>query len=221
MKIRIVIADDHGVLAAGLGALIGQEPGMEVVGTARDGRAALAVIRATEPNVVLMDLSMPEMNGFEATRLSVAQRPQTKVLCLSMYADKRFVASALEAGAAGYLLKESAPEELVHAIRTVAEGGTYLSPAIAGPLVADYVARRAQDGGGKGAALTGRQREVLQLLAEGHSAKAIANRLGVSVKTVGTHREHLMRKLGIRSVAGLTKYAVREHLTTSEPDGPE
>ncbi len=218
MSIRIVLADDHAIFVAGLRALLEQQPDMEVVGDARDGAEAVKVVLKKTPHVVVMDVSMPGMNGIEATRQILAKRPRIKVLCLSMHAEKHFVAAVLEAGASGYLLKDCALEELSRAVRTVVADQTYLSPSVAGLIVADFKARRASGGSAGASPLSEREREVLRLLAEGHSTKAIAGRLYVSVKTVGTHRQHLMRKLNIHSVAALTKYAIREGLTSMETD---
>ncbi len=217
MSIRIVLADDHDIFVAGLRALLETQPDMDVIGDAQDGPDAVKIVIDKQPHVVLMDVSMPGMNGIEATRQILAKRPRTRVLCLSMHSEQRFVSAVLEAGASGYLLKECALEELIRAVRTVVGGQTYLSPSVASSVVADYTEhRRAEETAFS--VLTDRERQVLQLLAEGHSAKAIAGRLHVSVKTVGTHREHVMRKLDIHSVAGLTKYAIREGLTSTEPD---
>lgn len=218
VSIRIVLADDHGIFVAGLRALLEKQPDMDVVGDVGNGRDAVNMVLDKKPHVVVMDLSMPGMNGIEATRQILAKQPQTKVLCLSMHAERRLVAAVLDGGASGYLVKECALEELIRAVRTVMDGQIYLSPSVAGSIVADYTARRTEDGTAAFEVLTDREREVLQLLAEGHSAKDIANQLHISVKTVGTHREHVMRKLGIHSVAGLTKYAIREGLTSTDPD---
>jgi len=216
MNTRIVLADDHRIFMAGLRALLEQESDLEVVGEVADGLGAVRIVAEKQPHVVVMDVSMPGMNGIEATRRILAQEPRTRVLCLSMHAEKRFVTAVLEAGAAGYVLKDCLVEELIRAVRTLMAGQIYLSPSVTAPVVAQYAAPR---GDGEMAAfslLTDREREVLQLLAEGHSTKGIAVRLGVSVKTVGTHREHVMRKLGIHSIAGLTKYAIGEGLTAPE-----
>lgn len=217
MTIRIVLADDHGVLLDALRATLDREPDMEVVGTARDGADALATVRQETPEVVVMDVSMPGMNGIEATRRILTTLPETRILCLSMHAEVRLMAAVLDAGAAGYVVKECLLEELIGAVRTVHGGHTYLSPSIAGLLVGDYKARRRGEDPGVFSLLTAREREVLQLLAEGHSTKAIAGRLHISAKTVGTHREHLMSKLELGSVAELTKYAIREGLTSVDP----
>jgi len=214
MTLRVLLADDHRIVREGLRALIERLPGVEVVGEARDGREAVEAAARTDPDVVVMDLAMPSMNGLEATRRIVAARSGVRVLCLSMRADRDAVLAALDAGASGFLPKECAPDELERALRAVAEGGTYLSPALAGEVVAAY--REGRDAGRNRPAqgLTAREREIVQLVAEGWSTKEIAARLGVSAKTVGTHREHIMAKLGVRSIAGLTRWALREGLTS-------
>lgn len=213
MTIRLVVVDDHKIVREGLRSLLEREPGIDVAAEADNGREAMKLVAELKPDVVLMDLSMPEMNGIEATRRIVEMPGGSRVLALSMHSDKRFVVEALAAGAKGYLLKDCASEELVGAIRTVAVGETYLSPRIAGLIVSDYL--------GKGASspepstrLTTREREVLQLFAEGKSTKEVAFLLSVSVKTIETHRIQIMRKLNIRSLAELTKYAIREGITT-------
>lgn len=189
---------------------------MEVVAEATDGSGAVEAALREQPDVVVMDVSMPGMNGVEAVRRLNAEQPGTKVLCVSMHSDRRFVDAALRAGARGYLLKECAQEELVAAIQTVVADQMYVSPGLAETVSLGYAT---DEGGAASAAssgLTSREREVLQLLAEGHATRDIAVRMGVSAKTVGTHREHLMRKLGIHSLAGLTKFAIREGLTSAE-----
>lgn len=213
MTIRLVVADDHKIVREGLRSLLEREPGIDVAAEADNGREAMKLAVELKPDVVLMDLSMPDMNGIEATR-RIAEAPGgSRVLALSMHSDKRFVVEALAAGAKGYLLKDCASEELVGAIRTVAAGETYLSPRIAGLIVSDYL-----DKGSASSApstrLTTREREVLQLFAEGKSTKEVAFLLSVSVKTIETHRVQIMRKLNIRSLAELTKYAIREGITT-------
>ncbi len=215
MSIRVLLADDHEIMLNGLRSLLEQEADMVVVGEAKDGREAVAAAREKAPQVVVMDLSMPGMNGIEATRRIAAEQPAVKVLCFSMHGDQGFVGAALEAGAAGYLLKDYAVDDLVQAIRAVAAGETYLCPQIAGTVVEAYRAARGNAGPSAYSLLTAREREVLQLIAEGHTNGRIAERLGLSVKTVGTHRERLMAKLDIHTVAELTKYAVREGLTSS------
>ena len=213
--VRVLLADDHQLFLEGLRALLGEQPGLLVVGEAANGRQAVAAARSLEPNIVVMDLSMPGMNGIEATRRIVRELPDVKVICLSMHSEARFVEAALEAGAAGYLLKDCASDELLAAVETVSGGKTYISPSIASLVVTALRSRERQSTAFT--LLTQREREVLQLLAEGHSTKQIAAHLGVSIKTVGTHREHIMQKLDIHSIAGLTKYAIGEGLTSAVP----
>jgi DNA-binding NarL/FixJ family response regulator len=187
------------------------EAGMQVAGNASTGREAVRLTRELEPDVVIMDVAMPELNGIEATRQIVDAQPATRVIGLSMHADKRFIRGMLEARAAGYLLKECAAAELALAIRTVVGGRIYLSPAITGVVVEDYVGRRSDE---RHRLLTPREREVLQLLAEGNSTREIAQSLFISVKTVETHRRQIMEKVQIHSVAELTKFAIKEGLTS-------
>ena len=215
MRLRLLLADDHGMFREGLRALIEKQTDLEVVGEAANGREAVRLARDLTPTVVVMDVSMPDLNGVEATRRILKRSPKAKVIALSMHSDRRFVVEMLRAGAQGYLLKDCAYEELVCAIRTVAGGRVYLSPRIAGVVLEDCV-RSAAPEAAPASALTARQREVLQLLAEGHGTKQIARRLHVSAKTIDTHRHNIMNRLNIRSVAELTKYAVREGLTTLE-----
>jgi len=211
--IEILLADDHRIMRDGLSALLKNEPDIEVVAEAENGREAVEMSRKLKPNVVVMDISMSGLNGVEATRQILALDDNVKVLVLSMHADKRFVTGALSAGASGYVLKDCAFEELVRAIHTVAMNQTYLSPSIAGIVVESY--RRSQTSPTQSfPVLTPREREVLQLVTEGASAKKIASILNVSMKTVETHRHHVMEKLNAHSVAELTKYAIREGLTS-------
>jgi DNA-binding NarL/FixJ family response regulator len=215
MSIKVLLADDHRVFREGLRALLEKSADIRVVGEAENGRAAVRLTRDLAPDVIVMDVSMPELNGIEATRQISSRLPSTKVVALSMHADRRFVTEMLKAGARGYLLKDCTCEELVTAIRTTAAGKTYLSPAVADEVVKAYLSQAPEsDSGPDGTALTDRQREVLQLLAEGHTTRQIALRLHVSIKTVETHRHQIMDKLNIHSVAELTKYAVREGLTS-------
>ena len=217
MSLRILLADDHEIVLEGLSALIEKEAGMEVVGAVRDGREAVRMARERAPDVVLMDVGMPGLSGVEATRQITSELPAVKVLCLSMHAERRYVSAVIEAGAAGYLLKDCALEELSRALRQVAAGGSYLSPAVAATVLDDYAAHL---GGGapEASPLSSREREVLQLLAEGRPTREIAERLHLSVKTVGSHRDRIMKKLGVHSIAGLTKYAIRHGLTSSDRD---
>ena len=211
-RIRVMLVDDHVLLREGLRALVEMEPDMVVVGEADNGRDAVEMVRELTPDVVVMDIGMPELNGIDATRQLQGRRTNVSILCLSVHREKRLVAAMLEAGAAGYLLKTSARTELIEALRTVASGETYLSPPIAGDIVEHHLRDRTHGKRGAYTALTDREREVLQLIAEGHHTKAVADRLNISPKTVLTHRENMMKKLGIDSVSGLTRYALREGL---------
>ena len=217
MSLRILLADDHQIIRDGLRALLEQEPDLEVVGEAEDGRTAVQRARELSPDVVVMDLTMPDMNGIEATRQMQAQVPQAKVLILSMHADRRFVGRVLEAGAAGYLLKDCAFEQLAQAIRTVTTNQTYLCPTVADILRQDYLRFLSETDSSMAQILTPREREVLQLVAEGKATRNIAAYLHVSVKTVEKHRQQIMEKLNLHSVAELTKYAIREGITSLEP----
>jgi len=214
MKIRVLIADDHQIIRDGLHELLDKQPDMDVVGEAEDGRKALRLVDTLSPDVVVMDVSMPELNGIEATRRITAERTDVKVIALSMHSDRRFVTEMFKAGASGYLLKDCGFNELARAIREVASDRTYLSPAIADAVIREYVRNLpSAEGETVFSSLSDREREVLQLLAEGVSTREIAEKLFVSGKTVETHRQNIMRKLDLRSVAELTKYAIREGLT--------
>ncbi len=215
MAIRILLADDHKIVRQGLRTLLEKEPDMEVVAEAEEGRMAVRLARKLAPQVVIMDVGMPDLNGIEATRQVLADTPGLKVIALSMHSDRRFVVNMLKAGASGYLLKDSAFEELAAAIRVVMLNKTYLSPGVSDIVIKDYVQGPREDSS-VFSVLTPREREVLQLMAEGKSTKQIADRLHVSVKTIETHRQQIMTKLGIHSVAELTKYAVREGLSSLE-----
>ncbi len=213
MSLRVLIVDDHAILRDGLRSLLESEEGLTMVAEAEDGRQACELAAEARPHVVIMDVQMPGLNGLEATRKILKKAPQVRVLVLSMYTARRFVARALEAGARGYVAKDCAFEEIVQAVQTVARGGVYLSPQVAAPLEEDL---RRLDSGRPSAldALSPREREVLQLLAEGSSTRAMAAELGISVKTAETHRHNVMKKLDLHTVAELTKLAVREGLTT-------
>jgi DNA-binding NarL/FixJ family response regulator len=214
MGVKIMLADDHKIMRDGLRSLIEKQPGMEVVAEAENGRTAIKLNRKFRPDVVVMDIHMPDLNGIDATRQIVKEFPGTKIVAFSMHTDHQFVAGALKAGVAGYLQKDSAFEELAQAIRTVVANQTYLSSKIAGSVVRDYVDKLAVEEAMSPAALTAREREVVQLYAEGRTTKQIAERLNLSVKTVETHRRHIMEKLDITSIAELTKYALRQGLTS-------
>ena len=208
MTCRILLADDHKIVRDGLKALIGKEAGMEVVAEADTGRKALQLSRKTNPDVVIMDVSMPELNGIDATKQILHDVPQVKVVALSMHSQRQFVEGMLNAGVSGYLLKDSAFEELIDAVRTVMTGRLYLSPDITGVVVSEYLRYRQTGGDHPQVQLTLREREVLQLIAEGQSVKTIAEKLHISIKTVETHRSHIMHKLDLHTVADLTKYAL-------------
>ena len=214
MATRIVLADDHKIIRDGLRSLLDQQSDIEVVSEAGDGRTAIERVRTLAPDVVVMDIGMPGLNGIEATRRIVAESPGVKVIGLSIHSDKRFVAGLLSAGASGYLPKDCAFEELAQAVRTVAANQVYLSPTITGMVVKDYVQHLSTTDSSDLIALTNREREVLQLLAEGMTTKQIALQLSMSTKTVETHRQHLMQKLDLHSIAELTKYAIRTGLTS-------
>ena len=214
MSIKIILADDHKILREGLKALIVKAPGMDVVAEAKDGKTAVRLVDKFSPDVTIMDISMPDLNGIEAANQILAKNPDAKVIALSIHSDKRFVSNMLKAGAKGYLLKGCAFEELVKAIQTVLAGLIYLSPAIDQVVVSDYIQRITKPQVSISSELTSREREIVQLIAEGRSTKNIAGHLHLSVKTIETHRHQAMDKLEIKSVAGLTKYAIREGLTS-------
>lgn len=210
----ILLADDHRVVREGLRTLLAQEPDLSVVGEAADGHQVVEMARALRPDVVIMDIAMPSLNGIEAARLIVAENPAVRVVALSMYADRRFVTQILRAGAMGYVLKEAAFEELAHAIRTVAGGRPYLSSSVAGFVVEEFVQQVSPAPVKSLELLTNREREVLRLLAEGKRARDIASELKIGVKTAEAHRQNLMNKLEMHTVAELTRFAIREGLTT-------
>jgi DNA-binding NarL/FixJ family response regulator len=216
MPAKILLADDHAIIRQGLCALLEKQPDVEVVGAAEDGQKALELVRELTPDIVIMDITMPNLNGIDATRKIVGESGDVKVIALSIHSSRRFVTEMLRAGASGYVLKECLFDELIEAIRTVLSGGVYLSPKITGVVVDDYVKRLTTKYEPEAPALTEREREVLQLLAEGKSTKQIALQLHVSAKTIESNRRNIMDKLGIHSVAELTKYAVREGLTPLE-----
>jgi DNA-binding NarL/FixJ family response regulator len=212
--VRILIAEDHALVRAGLRKLLESISGLEVVGEAGDGRDALAQVKSKVPEIALLDIAMPGLNGLEAAAKIVQDHPGTRVILLSMHSNEEYVLQALRAGVTGYVLKDSALAELELAIEAVRRGDTYLSPSVS-RHVGEYV-RRAGGAPTPRESLTPRQREILQLIAEGYSTKKIAGELKVSVKTVETHRAALMEKLDIHDVAGLVRYAIRIGLVTSE-----
>ncbi len=216
-NIRVLLADDHQLVRAGMRALIDSLPGFEVAGEAADGREVLRLVRDDGIDLVVMDLSMPGLNGLDATARIAKDHPEIRVVVLSMHTSENYVLDALRAGARGYVIKDSAPEELERALRAVAAGQRYLSPAISHFLLDDYL-RLARGGDAQQAAarLTARQREILQLIAEGRSTREIAGRLSISIKTVETHRAQIMQRLDVRDVASLTRYAIRLGLITPD-----
>ena len=216
MPTKILLADDHAIIRQGLRSMLEQQPDIEVVGEVEDGRKALESAEQLSPDLVIMDISMPNLNGIDATRKIVGGPGETKVIALSIHSSKRFVTEMLKAGASGYILKECLFDELIEAIKTVQRGGIYLSPRITGVVVDDYVRRLSGKYQPEAPELTAREREVLQLLTEGKSTKQIALQLHVSTKTIESNRRNIMDKLGIHSVAELTKYAIREGLTPLE-----
>lgn len=208
---RVLLVEDHIVVRQGIRALFSDEPDLEIVGEADDGRAALQSVSELEPDVVLMDISMPGLNGIEATRQIRQDYPEVKVVVLSMHSNEEYVFQVLRAGASGYVLKQSDSSEVLTAIRAALAGGSFLSPPISRTVIDDYV-RRAEARGGDDdlELLTSREREVLQLLAEGLSNREIAEQLNISIKTVETHRSNMMGKLGVSSKTELVKYALRK-----------
>ena len=220
---RVLLAEDHTLVRAGIRALLQNLTGIQVVAEASDGREALRFIKTYQPDVVLMDIAMAGLNGLEATARVTKEFPTVRVIILSMHSNEEYVAQALRAGAAGYLLKDAVAAELELAVTAVARGETYLSPVVSKHVIADYLRRvgerEASGGGGATPAselLTPRQREILQLIAEGRSTKEIASILHLSVKTVETHRTQLMARLDIHDVAGLVRYAIRIGLVTPD-----
>ncbi|OGV71404.1 MAG: DNA-binding response regulator [Lentisphaerae bacterium RIFOXYB12_FULL_60_10] len=215
MNVRLLLADDHEMMREGLKALIGKESGMEIVGEAKNGQETLSLAKKVGAHIVVMDVAMPDLNGIEATRKLIKLNPNIKVVALSGHANREFVREMLKAGASAYVLKSRAYEEFVRAIREVMDGKKYLSPEIARGVVDEYVEISTNVGPNPAfVMLTDRERESLQLIAEGKSTKEVADNLNVSVKTVETHRHNIMEKLNLRSVAELTKYAIREGITS-------
>jgi DNA-binding NarL/FixJ family response regulator len=211
MPLRVLIAEDHSLVRAGLRALIQKMSGVVVTGEAATGREALELVEREHPDIVLMDLAMPDLNGLEATARLAREHPRVRVIVLSMHSSEEYVRHALKAGAAGYVIKDAGPEELELALRAVGRGETYLSPAVSRRVVEGYVHGPGEDRDPLDR-LTPRQREILQRVAEGRSSKEIAQSLGLSVKTVETHRAHIMERLDIHDLAGLVRFAVRTGL---------
>ncbi|MCX5662976.1 MAG: response regulator transcription factor [Planctomycetota bacterium] len=214
MSLTALIVDDHKIIRDGLRALLERTNDITVAAEAEDGRQAVSLALKLRPGVVVMDVGMRDLNGMEATRLILDQLPGTLVIALSMHADRKFVGRMLQAGARGYLLKDCAFEELIDAIRAVHAGQVYLSQGVTGVVVEAYVNQLEGSESVRGPRLTDREREILQLLAEGKSTKAAAASLKVSVKTIETHRKNIMEKLGVDSTAAMTKFAIREGITS-------
>jgi DNA-binding NarL/FixJ family response regulator len=204
--VRILMVDDHPIVLAGLKALVGADPDFAIVGEARDGRTALRLARQLVPDVVVMDISLPEMNGIELAAALRAERPECRILVLTVHEERAYLRQLVELGVGGYLLKRSAADELSRAIHAVAAGGMYLDPAIAGKVVG-RLARGSGHQAGQQAELSDRETDVLRLVAGGHSNKAIATRLSISVKTVETYKARAMEKLGFRSRVDVVRYA--------------
>lgn len=215
MPIKIVLVDDHKLVREGLQALIEKDHRMEVIGEAEDGRTAVKMVLELLPDVVVIDISMPGLNGVDATRQIISAIPKIKVIALSVNSSKRFVKEMFKAGAKAYLVKDCAFEELRLAINTVIENHTYLSPCISDVVIEDYTANSSGTNKQKLPSLTQREREVLQLIVEGHSTKEIASHLYVSVNTIDVHRRNIMNKLKVNNLAQLIKYTIQEELTFS------
>lgn len=211
-KIRLVIADDHKILRESLMILLAQQDDIEIVGEAADGPSALQQVALLQPDIVILDISLPRLNGLEIAARLQREEPNVKIIFLTMHRNEEFVARAYAAGASAYLLKENALDELMHAIRVVDSGGTFISEGIAGTVIAGFLGHQVSGQRGLTEQLSAREREILQLLAEGNTNKEIADALTLSLKTVETHRANIMRKLAFRNLADLALYAVRNHI---------
>jgi DNA-binding NarL/FixJ family response regulator len=210
---RILLVDDHKLLIDGLRSILESRKDIEIVGVANDGLEAIELTARHRPDIILLDISMPRLNGMDTARQILRDMPGTKIIMLSMHADRRYIQESLRAGACGYILKESASEEVIEALKTVKRGELFFSHSLRGQVLHEYV-EMIRGGGSTGCSpLTLREREVLQSLAEGKSTKEIAELLNISVKTVESHRKQVMDKLDLHSIAELTKYAIREGLT--------
>jgi len=217
MKIKILLADDHEILRNGLRVLIEKQKDLELIGEAENGQKAVQLACELKPDIVIMDISMPDLNGIEATQQIMAKTTGVKVIALSIHSDKRFIAGMLKAGASGYLPKENTFEELIKAVHTVSKGNIYISPAITNIVVEDYVRNLSKDVQSEDNLLTAREHNVFLLLVEGENTKQIASQLNISTKTGDIHRRHIMEKLGIQSIVELTKFAIRTGLISMEP----
>ena len=216
MSIRILVADDHGIVREGLCSLLKKQTDMKIVGEATDGRKALELVRELTPDIVVMDITMPSLNGVDATRQIIQESPKVKVIALSMHSSNMFVADMIKAGASGYLLKDCLFNELAEAIQVVYKGGIYLSPEVVSVVVSDYVNRLTKTSGSLLETLTNREREVLQLIGEGRNTKQIAKQLHLSTKAIEANRRKIMDKLHTNSVADLVRWAILGGLTTLE-----
>ena len=214
MKIKILLADDHKIMRAGLRSILEKEPDMEILGEAQNGLVALQLAKKLRPDLIIMDISMPDLNGIEATSRILAELSGLRVLALSMHSDRGFLIKMLKAGASGYLLKDCASEELIDAVHVIMKNRLYISPAMVDDMVRGYVQMASREDLSAFSVLTARERDVLQKLAEGKSVKEIAHDLNISVKTVETFRHRIEDKLHLNSIAELTKYAIREGLTS-------
>jgi len=217
-KLRILLADDHVLVRQGLRALIDAQPDMEIVGEADDGEAALAGARDLSPDIVVMDLTMPRMGGIRASELLKQDQPDVKVLALTAHEDGSYIRQVLGVGVSGYLLKRAAADELIHALRTVARGGVYLDPSLAGQVLGGLIRRPAERAGRGEDPLSEREGEVLRLIARGLSNKEIAAKLDVSIKTIETYKARGMEKLGLKSRAGIVSHAVQQGWLSENPD---
>lgn len=215
-RITVVVAEDHTIVRKGICSLIDGKADIQVVGEAEDGREAIDKVTALLPDVVIMDIAMPHLNGLEATRQIKKMFPQIKILALTMYTNEEYILQILQAGASGYVIKQAAPAELISAIHAVYRGDSFLSPSISKTIIDEYLRHTTPNVPAEHEKLTDREREVLQLIAEGCSNRDIANKLQVSIKTVGVHRTNLMEKLEIHNVTDLVKYALRKGIISLE-----
>jgi two-component system, NarL family, response regulator NreC len=216
MKIRIVLADDHRIIRDGLCSLLEKHPNMEVIAEVENGKEAVEVTKQLKPDVTVLDISMPLMNGIEATRKILDHDPTVKVIGLSMHSDPDYIMGMLSAGASGYLLKECAFGELAQAINAVIQNKSYLSPSVTSTVIKSFRENRSKEDSDDTTKLSGREREILQLIAEGHSSKEIGSELNLSTKTINSHRQNIMDKVNCHDVVQLTKYAIRSGITTAD-----